>query len=475
MLGAASERVRILYRVKPRTTVVPLAQRREFFGVQKATENGYELNEHRWKNWSAPPTFGKLKETLLVKHIMHIPTDKDKIIEMEKYRISMRHLAVMMGKNPDEFTFEDQQKAIRYLMPGYSLFGEGTPRLTHPIMYMHEYTRKADAEAARKYGDIQGRPNNMFYFSPIYYNGDYISILNLTTFIERKERDIVDRKASGELTAKEAEILLTGDVEVYFSDFMKKREEENWSTDDDCIRFRKELEEIRDSVWFWPRSLLTSENLRTKLTPTEYNILGNNCVLFNGMEEFFERMKAENWSKDQLREELIKESHNARYWPRHFIHKIMTPQSAPQSEKEYNRELKAVYFELFGQTNIPGHNIHYPKFDPVLYNKRRNSKYKPYRIQLCMINPVKMQDKKMKSSKRMRIHATESVNYELRKMNKVNLRGLLPPECKTKDVRVKPPKLPPLDIPEEYHSKIVDHVNVLGLDFYNRECSTATG
>ena len=96
------------------------------------------------------------------------------------------------------------------------------------------------------------------------------------------------------------------------------------------IRNRKELEAIRDSVWFWPRSLLTSENLRTKLTPLEYRILGTNCVLFNGMEEFFERMEAENWSKDQLREELIKESHNARYWPRHFIHKIMTPKTAPQ-------------------------------------------------------------------------------------------------------------------------------------------------
>lgn len=57
------------------------------------------------------------------------------------------------------------------IFSGYSLFGEGTPRLTHPIMYMHEYTRKADAEAARKYGDVQGRPENMFYFSPIYYNG----------------------------------------------------------------------------------------------------------------------------------------------------------------------------------------------------------------------------------------------------------------------------------------------------------------
>ena len=48
----------------------------------------------------------------------------------------------------------------------------------------------------------------------------------------------MDRKATGELTAREAEILLTGDVEVYFSDFMKKREEENWSTEDDSLRFR---------------------------------------------------------------------------------------------------------------------------------------------------------------------------------------------------------------------------------------------
>ena len=75
----------------------------------------------------------------------------------------------------------------------------------------------------------------------------------------------------------------------------------------------------------------------------------------------------------------------------------------------------------------------------------------------------------------MRIHATESVNYELRKMGRANLSGLLPPECKTVDVRFKPPKLPDLTIPDEYHAKMVDHINVLGIDFYNRECSTATG
>ena len=88
---------------------------------------------------------------------------------------------------------------------------------------------------------------------------------------------------------------------------------------------RQELEAVRDSVWYWPRSLLSSENLRTKLTATECDILSKNFVLYNGMYEFFDRMKEENWSNEKLREELIKEAHNARYWPRYHIHKILAP------------------------------------------------------------------------------------------------------------------------------------------------------
>jgi len=479
MLGAASDRVRILYRVKPRSTVVPLANRREFFSIRKGVEGGYELNEHRWKNWEPPPRFGKLSETHLVKHLMHIPTDKDKIMELEKYRISMRHLAVMMGKNPDEFTFEEQQKAIRYLMPGYSLFGEATPRVNHPAIWMQEYTTEKDFRTTQRFNDIQGRPENMFYWSSTKYTGDYLGIINLITFLERKEREIVDRKATGDLTPKEAEILLTGDVEVYFSDFIKRRNEENWSTENSCLRFRKELEAIYDSVWYWPRSLLASENLRTKLTTEEYLILSQNFVIYDGMDEFFDRYRKEKWSKDKLREELIKNGHNARYWPRHYIHKNLTPRRVtednPYSMRDHNREMKSVYFELFGQTNIPGHQIKYPKFDPVLYNKRRTDKLHPYKIQLTMTNPVRLQDKKMKSSKKVRIAATESVNYELRKMSRVNLGGLLPRDCKSEDQRTKVPTMPKLSIPEEYHATMVDHINVLGIDFYNRECSTATG
>ena len=78
-------------------------------------------------------------------------------------------------------------------------------------------------------------------------------------------------------------------------------------------------------------------------------------------------------------------------------------------------------------------------------------------------------------AKPIRIHATESVNYEMKRMQSLEIGSLIPPECKTEDVRPKHTKTPPLAIPEEYHAKIVDHVNVLGIDFYNRECSTATG
>ena len=64
-------------------------------------------------------------------------------------------------------------------------------------------------------------------------------------------------------------------------------------------------------------------------------------------------------------------------------------------DKERNDKRRAVYYELFGNNNLPGHAIHIPKFDPVLYNKRRNTKFKRYRIQFCMRNPVNIQDTKV--------------------------------------------------------------------------------
>ena len=57
------------------------------------------------------------------------------------------------------------------IISGYSLFGEGTPRLVHPIMSMNEYTKESQVKNAIKYADIQGRPHNMFYFSPVTYSG----------------------------------------------------------------------------------------------------------------------------------------------------------------------------------------------------------------------------------------------------------------------------------------------------------------
>ena len=45
----------------------------------------------------------------------------------------MRHLAHIMGVKPEEFNYEQQIEAIRYLMPGYALFNEANPQLEHPL------------------------------------------------------------------------------------------------------------------------------------------------------------------------------------------------------------------------------------------------------------------------------------------------------------------------------------------------------
>ena len=43
-------------------------------------------------------------------------------------------------------------------------------------MSMYEYTNENQYKAAMRYQDVQGRPNNMFYFSPITYDGTGYSV-----------------------------------------------------------------------------------------------------------------------------------------------------------------------------------------------------------------------------------------------------------------------------------------------------------
>ena len=41
-----------------------------------------------------------------------------------------------MGRDAKTFTYDDQVRAMRYLMPGYAQFAEANPKLEHPNEWM---------------------------------------------------------------------------------------------------------------------------------------------------------------------------------------------------------------------------------------------------------------------------------------------------------------------------------------------------
>ena len=86
-------------------------------------------------------------------------------MELEKWRISMRHLAHIMGEKPENFNYEKQKKALNYLMPGYSLYGEGNPLIEHPHEWMKQYAPKENENKKKCFEIIQGRPTNTYYFA----------------------------------------------------------------------------------------------------------------------------------------------------------------------------------------------------------------------------------------------------------------------------------------------------------------------
>ena len=86
-------------------------------------------------------------------------------------------------------------KLKRSLISGYSLFGEATPRLVHPFMSMSDYTKETQVKSAMKYSDVQGRPQNMFYFSPVTYSGTgYSSETYLGSTLDHRSDIRVRRK-----------------------------------------------------------------------------------------------------------------------------------------------------------------------------------------------------------------------------------------------------------------------------------------
>ncbi|KAI8792059.1 28S ribosomal protein S9, mitochondrial [Biomphalaria glabrata] len=84
--------------------------------------------------------------------------------EVADYEIGKRHLANIMGADPDTFTQEDVDRAIEYLLPNGLFDKKARPMLKNPYEI---YPKRKAAEFT-----FEGRPFHWLYFttSPNYYN-----------------------------------------------------------------------------------------------------------------------------------------------------------------------------------------------------------------------------------------------------------------------------------------------------------------
>jgi len=117
--------------------------------------------------------------------------------QLSEYRIGKRHLANMMGKDPEIFSQEDVNEAIKYLFPSGLFDPRARPMMKHPDEI---FPSKKAAEF-----DIHGRPYHpMFYTAkPNYYTLLHDTAEKMIGLNKYQDRMIVPPTATSFLSGSE--------------------------------------------------------------------------------------------------------------------------------------------------------------------------------------------------------------------------------------------------------------------------------
>ena len=63
------------------------------------------------------------------------------------------------------FTYDEQQAAVKYLLPGYVMYAEGNPKLEHPQEWMGPYRNPESLAKQQNISLNDGRPDHFLYFN----------------------------------------------------------------------------------------------------------------------------------------------------------------------------------------------------------------------------------------------------------------------------------------------------------------------
>ncbi|KAB7498979.1 28S ribosomal protein S9, mitochondrial [Armadillidium nasatum] len=123
----------------------------------------FEMNKHSQK-----AKISKAMKAYLQRSVEH---DKFMETKITEYEIGKRHLANMMGEDPQTFTQDDINEALKYLMPSGLFEPKARPSMNHPL---EDYQKMKEAEF-----DELGRP-----YHTLFYTGlpKFFSILQQISF-----------------------------------------------------------------------------------------------------------------------------------------------------------------------------------------------------------------------------------------------------------------------------------------------------
>ena len=152
--------------------------------------------------------------------------------EIAEYEIGKRHLASIMGEDPDTFSQEDIDRAIRYLLPSNLYDKKARPLMKHPNEIIPQ--RKAAQF------DIEGRP-----FHTMFYTGkpNLFQLMHDTAELVEKLQAFEDRQLSlGQHPKSEHQVQLAGSQWIVKKDLEARLQEK--IADGEYLRFTKLLERL---------------------------------------------------------------------------------------------------------------------------------------------------------------------------------------------------------------------------------------
>ncbi|XP_045126982.1 28S ribosomal protein S9, mitochondrial-like [Portunus trituberculatus] len=220
---------------------------------------------------TTPPESGRMSKSMLAYQQRAEAHDKFMVEQVAEYEIGRRHLANMMGEDPETFTQEDINAAIQYLLPSGLFEPSARPSMKHPS---EVFIKKKAAEF-----DASGRPFHTFFYTgyPAFYEALHElgkTMISLEQFANKMARLKVESETSQAFNPGGTEWRSKGELSkmfleelhnkhyVFFIQSMNRLLEHPYSSraEDFIMRFRKVVLS-RQSKEEIPKLLYTAEGV----------------------------------------------------------------------------------------------------------------------------------------------------------------------------------------------------------------------